>query len=104
MADDEPVVNKRAEQRELDAITDHHEERELNQSKVQNAMRDIAESQKADKEAQQKREKELAAVKVNKADIDVIAKEFEIDSKKAERRLRECGGDLAQSLKSLLQA
>lgn len=106
-----------------------HEERELNQSKVQKAMKDIAESQKASKEAQQKRlgshapiltvefqtkcsacgkrpklrrEKELAAVKVSKEDVQVIVTEFEIDDRKAERRLRECGGDLGAALKSFL--
>lgn len=65
-------------------------------------MEDLAASQKASKEAQQKREKELAAVKVTKEDIDVIALEFEMDKKAAERRLRECNGDLHAALKSLL--
>ena len=48
------------------------------------------------------RERELAAVKVAAADIDVIATEAEVDKKLAERRLREHGGDLLEALKSFL--
>uniref|UniRef100_A0A061RYT3 Nascent polypeptide-associated complex subunit alpha-like UBA domain-containing protein n=1 Tax=Tetraselmis sp. GSL018 TaxID=582737 RepID=A0A061RYT3_9CHLO len=104
--DEEQPEKKRGvaaeESKALDAITDLHDEREINQSKVHSAMKDIADAQKADKQAQLRREKELAAVKIEKEDLEVIVKEFEIDSKTAERRLRECGGDLAASLNSLL--
>jgi NACalpha-BTF3-like transcription factor len=48
------------------------------------------------------REKELAAVKINKEDVDVIATEFEVDKKAAERRLREHNGVLMDALKSFL--
>ena len=48
------------------------------------------------------REKELAAVKISKEDVDVIASEFEVDKKLAERRLREHKGDLVAALKSFL--
>mmetsp|Transcript_30399 Transcript_30399/g.78096 ORF Transcript_30399/g.78096 Transcript_30399/m.78096 type:complete len:111 (+) Transcript_30399:280-612(+) len=107
MADnDEPMEKKRGvaaeESKALDGLTDQHEEREINQAKIQNAMKDIADTQKAAKEAQAKREKELAAVTINKDDIGVISAEFEVDSKAAELRLRECGGDLKQTLKSFL--
>ena len=49
------------------------------------------------------RDKELAAVKVQPGDVDLIAAEFEIDRKKAELRLRECGGDVRAALASFLQ-
>lgn len=49
-----------------------------------------------------RREKELAAVKVTQADIDVIASEAEVDKKLAERRLREHDGNLVSALKSFL--
>jgi hypothetical protein len=65
-------------------------------------MEDLAASQQASKEAQRQREKELAAVKIVKEDVDVIALEFEMDKKAAERRLRECNGILHDALKSLL--
>jgi NACalpha-BTF3-like transcription factor len=48
------------------------------------------------------REKELAAVKVSQADIDVIATEAEVDKKTAERRLREHNGSLIDALRSFL--
>jgi NACalpha-BTF3-like transcription factor len=47
-------------------------------------------------------EKELAAVKVTQADIDVIATEAEVDKKLAERRLREHNGNLLEALRSFL--
>jgi|LauGreSBDMM110SN_4_FD.fasta_scaffold716691_1 NACalpha-BTF3-like transcription factor len=65
-------------------------------------MADLAASQRASKEAELLREKDLAAVKISKEDIDVIAAEFEIDKKLAERKLREAGGNLQSALSSLL--
>lgn len=55
-----------------------------------------------DKTAQRLREKELNSIKVRKEDIEVITKEIEVDKKLAERRLRECGGDLEQALQSFI--
>ena len=65
-------------------------------------MADLEASQRASKEAQLAHEKELAAVKINKEDVDVIAIEFEMDKKMAERKLREHGGRLQDALKALL--
>lgn len=48
------------------------------------------------------REKELAAVKISAADVDVIAAEAEVDKKLAERRLREHGGSLIEALRSFV--
>lgn len=47
-------------------------------------------------------ERELAAVKVSADDVKVLAAEAEVDAKAAERRLRECGGDLEAALESYL--
>lgn len=47
-------------------------------------------------------ERELAAVKIAKEDVEVLAEQVEVDAKAAERRLRECGGDLGRALKSYL--
>jgi NACalpha-BTF3-like transcription factor len=44
----------------------------------------------------------LAAVKVNKEDIEVIIAEVEVDAKLAERRLREHNGNLKEALQSFL--
>ena len=48
------------------------------------------------------REKELAAVKINYEDIEIIANEVEVDKRSAERRLREHDGNLVNALKSYL--
>lgn len=87
----------------LDKVTDMVEEKELDTSKTQKAMQALAASRQADLEAQRQRERELAAVKVSKEDIDLIAEEYEIDRKKAELRLRECKGDLKAALHSFLK-
>lgn len=65
-------------------------------------MAALAASQKAQKEAKAKREKELAAIKINAADVDVIAAECEVDRRAAEKRLREHNGSLYEALKSFL--
>ena len=48
------------------------------------------------------RDTQLAAVKVSKADVDIIAAEFELDPKLADRRLREHRGNLLEALQSFL--
>ena len=70
--------------------------------KIQQAMAALAAQQRATMEAQRQREKELAAVKVAAADIALIAAEFELDKKKAERALRENKGDLKTAIEALL--
>ncbi|CAK9138884.1 unnamed protein product [Ilex paraguariensis] len=49
------------------------------------------------------REKELAAVKINVADVDIIANELELDKKVAERTLREHKGDAVAAIQHLLR-
>lgn len=48
------------------------------------------------------RAQELAQVKVNKDDVKVIVKEFEVDNKVADAKLRANGGDLRQTLIAML--
>ena len=78
------------------------EERQLDENKVNKAMVALAEADKANREAQRKREKELAAVQINSEDVEVISNEFALDKKAAELRLREMKGDLEAALKSFL--
>lgn len=109
MADEEQQEQQEPKSREgreqaaaLDRVTDLVPEKQLDENRVRQAMLALAASQKADKEAQKKRDKELAAVKIDMADVEVIVCEFEVDKKLAERRLRECGGDLNQALRTFL--
>ncbi|GAQ79479.1 hypothetical protein KFL_000310290 [Klebsormidium nitens] len=87
----------------LNSITDYVEEKEMDASKVKQAMESINASDAADKQAQRLREKELAAVKVSQSDLDVIVNELELDKKEAERILREHKGDAVAALRSYIQ-
>ncbi|KAG5555297.1 hypothetical protein RHGRI_012736 [Rhododendron griersonianum] len=73
----------------LDKLTDH-------------AMASIYAAKEADLNAMRMREKELAAVQINAADIDIIANELEVDKKVAERTLREHKGDAVAAIRHLL--
>ena len=50
-----------------------------------------------------RRDKELAAVKVTAADIEIIMSELEVDQKQADRRLREHQGSVLKALQSFLK-
>lgn len=49
------------------------------------------------------REKELAAVKVSKEDVELIVSEFGLTNNKADRVLRENGGDVEKALVALVR-
>nr|GMC68304.1 huntingtin-interacting protein K [Ipomoea batatas] len=76
----EIVDSKDLQQRSkaFDKLTDHVEDRQLDSSRVQTAMASIAASREADIQAMRMREKELAAVKINAADVDIIANELDV--------------------------
>nr|CAB3492590.1 unnamed protein product [Digitaria exilis]CAB3497575.1 unnamed protein product [Digitaria exilis] len=84
----------------LDKLTDHVEDRQLDSSR---AMAAIASSKVADWNAMKLREKELAAVKINPTDVEIIANELELDKKIAERTLREHKGDAVAAVRFLLR-
>ncbi|KAA3467894.1 hypothetical protein CXB51_000086 [Gossypium anomalum] len=86
----------------FDKLTDRVEDRQLDSSRAQSAMASIAASAEAEKNAMRLREKELAAVKINAAEVDIIANELELDKKVAERTLREHKGDAVAAIRSLL--
>ncbi|KAL1806751.1 hypothetical protein DCAR_0832591 [Daucus carota subsp. sativus] len=87
----------------LDKLTDHVEDRQLDSTRVQEAMASISASKEADLNAMKLRERELAAVKINAAEIDIIANELEMDKKVAERTLREHKGDAVAAIRYLLR-
>lgn len=49
------------------------------------------------------RDKELAAVKVTAADVDIIMSELEVDHKQADRCLREHQGSVKAALQAFLK-
>ena len=82
------------------------EEKEISKavdsSQIKAAMAKLAETEAAAQEARRAHEKQLAAVKISAADVELIAVEYELDKKKAERALREAGGDVKKALTALL--
>ncbi|RRT63219.1 hypothetical protein B296_00040804 [Ensete ventricosum] len=111
----------------LDKLTDRVEDRQLDSTRVQSvscllfislfcsssflfcslplffAMAALASSKEADWNAMRMREKELAAVKINPIDVEIIANELELDKKIAERTLREHKGDAVAAVRYLLR-
>eukprot|EP00994_Dinema_validum_P006020 NODE_4261_length_483_cov_47.398618_g3656_i0.p1 GENE.NODE_4261_length_483_cov_47.398618_g3656_i0~~NODE_4261_length_483_cov_47.398618_g3656_i0.p1 ORF type:complete len:135 (+),score=57.95 NODE_4261_length_483_cov_47.398618_g3656_i0:59-406(+) len=54
--------------------------------------------------ARKQRDKELAAIKVDKADVKLISEQMEVEVKQAERALKEHNGDLNATFKTLVLA
>lgn len=99
----EPVQLSKAEQdSKMGSMDKVPEERSLDENKAKNAMASFSSSQQAGKEAAKQRERELAAVKVAKEDVELVAHEFEVDKKLAERRLKENAGSLSATLSSFI--
>ena len=61
----------------------------------------LAAQKKAEKLA---RERELAKIAISKEDVDLIMSEMELPKDKAERTLREHGGDVVKALTALVNA
>ena len=88
----------------LDSVTDYVEEKEMDKNAVQNAMKELAVAEAAAKKDERAKEKALAKVEIDPKDVDLINGEFEIGKAKAERVLRENGGDVRKALVALLDA
>ena len=74
----------------------------MDKTRIQQAMARLAQAEQGRLEAQRAAERELAGVKVPKEAVEALASEFELDKKAAERRLRECKGDLRAAIESYL--
>ncbi|XP_050372589.1 uncharacterized protein LOC126790413 [Argentina anserina] len=92
----------RQQSKAFDKLTDRVEDRQLDSTRVQEAMASIAATSEADLEAMRKREKELATVKINPRDVEIIVNELELDKLVAERTLREHKGDAVAAIRHLL--
>lgn len=107
--DDEEVEETEQEGNKRDGadvskVTDFVEQKELDSARAKQAMASIMQAQKVATEAELAHERELAAVTINPPDIDVIAKEMEMEKEAAERALREAKGDLVAALNTLVAA
>merc|ERR1719181_168385 len=93
------------EAKELDFVTDHHDDSEAT-SKVDTtaAIKALQEQQAKEQTAKNERAAQLAAVAVKEEDVDLIVKELEIDKAKAKRCLQEHDGDIVRALEALTTA
>ncbi|GLE00225.1 hypothetical protein PINS_up008952 [Pythium insidiosum] len=100
---EEATTKSKAEQSSaLDKLTDVVEEKQMDENKMKEAFLALRKQEEADKEAERKREKQLAAVKVKKEDVELIARELEMSTQQADRKLREHNGDVLACLKALV--
>jgi NACalpha-BTF3-like transcription factor len=80
------------------------DEQDIDSSALKDSMQAVLGSApSAAKSASASRDRELAKVKIQQADIDRITQELELDSKLAERALREAEGDLVRALCALVE-
>ena len=89
--------------KDLDTVTDFVESREMDASTAQRAMAAILDAPADAVEARDEaRERELAAVAIDQADVLVVMREFEMGKEEAERALRENSGNLVAALTALV--
>lgn len=89
---------------DLDRVTDHVEERDIDSQALTDSMHAMLGSTAAKKKGPvASRDRELAKVKIQQSDIDRIVDELELDPKSAERALREAQGNLVDALSELVK-
>lgn len=87
--------------RDLEKVTDYVEEKEISAQSIGDAMKAMSDRKTKERAKKQERERELAKVKINKEDVDLIVAEMEITRQIAERTLREHNGDVVEALVAL---
>ncbi|KAG9404917.1 hypothetical protein AC1031_005121 [Aphanomyces cochlioides] len=87
----------------MNAEDDDKAEKEVDSNTLKALLASLRAQEEADKEIHAKREKELAAIKVSKEDVALLANEMLLTPAVAERKLREANGDLHACLHAMLQ-
>jgi len=102
----EQVKSKAEESNALEKLTTNADEEDSKKSVDLNSMKHLLQTLKQEEEAEklalQKKDKELAAIKIKKEDVALIASELLLPVAVAERKLREANGDAYQCLKTLI--
>ena len=114
MADEEDVevgaeenlsVEKAKEAKQLDAVTDYHDETtDIDQSKAQAAINSLAAAEQPAAGSEQARRAELSKIKVRDEDVQLLVTEMEVSEDEATLRLRMCGNDVKKALRELIRA
>lgn len=89
---------------DLEKVTDYAEDKEILSTgkDLEDALQAIRSKQAQKTAERMARERELAKVVISKEDVDLIVQEMEITKEKAERSLREQGGDVVAALTALV--
>lgn len=99
----EPSVDQKGERAkatgDLNKVTDYVEEREMDANKMADSMRAILGNASSSKKG---KDSLVTGVKIREADVELIMNEMDIDSKLAEKALRNSRGDVVQALCNLV--
>ena len=87
-------------------VTDYAEDKEIlsTGNELEDAIVAIRKKQEQKKAEKLARERELAKISISKEHVDLIMSEMELPKEKAERTLREHGGDVVKALTALVNA
>merc|ERR1712106_1066192 len=108
--EDEPQLDKDKKHdsgaADLEKVTDYAEDQEIlsTGNELEDAIVTIRNKQAQKTAEKLARERELAKVVISKEHIDLIMHEMELPKEKAERTLREHGGDVVMALTALVNA
>merc|ERR1712168_301012 len=91
---------------DLEKVTDYAEEKEIlsTGNELEDAIVAIRNKQALKTAEKLARERELAKVAISREHVELIMTELELPKEKAERTLREHGGDVVQALTALVNA
>merc|ERR1712046_364091 len=101
-------MGARKQAKQLDSLTDFVEEQEgstkVDAKEVEERLKDLRKKQDEMDKKRQEKEKQLAAVKIKKEDLELMCSELPLCEKEAlERVLREQNGDLVAALRSAMR-
>ena len=88
--------------KQLSSLTDRAKEKEMDSKKVAEAMAALEAANKQLAAEKMAKEKALAAVKVEAADVDLLDNELLLSKKDADRLLRESGGDALKAMQTYI--
>ena len=107
-AEENLSVEKAKEAKQLDAVTDYHDETtDIDQSRAQAAINSLAAAGSEQQPAagsEQARRAELSKIKVREEDVQLLVREMEVSEDEATLKLRMCGNDVKKALKELIRA
>jgi len=102
--ENQPKVRKHdAGVADLEKVTDYVEETEIASSAIGDALESVGKTALREQQTKAQRAQELARVKINKDDVDLIMSEMMVNRSVAETKLREHRGSVVDALTELVQ-